>query len=145
MVDRINYFRGKHFFLSNFYIYGADYKTSEHRFQSAKATCLADSIRVWDQITPGKAKSVGDSIKLRPDWEEVKDEIMFNILKRKFSYGRLGYKLKQTGDAYLEEGNTWHDNYWGNCYCWKCSGIMGLNKLGEILMKIRRDYEQKDK
>ena len=41
-------------------------------------------------------------------------------------------KLILTGDSYLEEGNTWNDRYWG-----VCNGV-GKNKLGEILMQVRK-------
>ncbi len=44
----------------------------------------------------------------------------------------LGEQLLATGDAELIEGNTWNDTEWGIC-----NGI-GDNKLGKILMRIRK-------
>ena len=39
------------------------------------------------------------------------------------------------GEEYLEEGNTWHDTYWG-----VCNG-KGKNKLGKILMQVREELK----
>ena len=64
---------------------------------------------------------------------------MYEILVEKFTIPELKEKLLATGDEYLEEGNYWHDNYWGNCHCEKCADITGQNKLGILLMKIRED------
>jgi hypothetical protein len=61
---------------------------------------------------------------------------MENLLIAKFiQLSYLGQRLKETGDTVLIEGNTWHDNYWGVCECGRCKG--GVNKLGELLMKVR--------
>jgi len=40
---------------------------------------------------------------------------------------------------------SWHDNYWGNCYCFKCKDIKGVNKLGEPLMDIRSRLAPEEK
>lgn len=78
-------------------------------------------------------------MQLRKNWEEVKDNVMEEIIKNKFSTPELAAKLKSTGKEELIEGNYWHDNYWGNCTCQKCATIKGKNKLGKILMKIRSE------
>lgn len=49
----------------------------------------------------------------------------------------LKKKLLETGDAELIEGNYWHDNTWGQCYCPRCKNKIGENHLGKLLMKIR--------
>jgi predicted NAD-dependent protein-ADP-ribosyltransferase YbiA (DUF1768 family) len=48
--------------------------------------------------------------------------------------------LLATHPQELVEGNYWHDNYWGNCLCPKCTHIEGQNHLGKLLMKIRENY-----
>lgn len=48
--------------------------------------------------------------------------------------------LLETNDCYLIEGNYWHDNIWGICYCKKCENIKGENRLGKLLMKIRNNF-----
>ena len=68
--------------------------------------------------------------------EEVKDQIMYEIVLNKFSQNEeLREKLIATGDEYLAEGNTWHDTYWG-----VCNG-KGKNKLGKILMQVREELK----
>lgn len=59
---------------------------------------------------------------------------MFQILKDKFSRNaNLRIGLVETGDAHLEEGNTWGDTFWGTV-----RGV-GKNHLGKILMRIRKE------
>lgn len=94
------------------------------------------------QLPPNLAKRKGRKVKLRPDWEEFKDDIMYGICLQKFVYSNkeLLRLLHKTGDEEIIEGNYWHDNYWGNCTCDRCKNIEGKNKLGKILMLIRREY-----
>lgn len=55
-------------------------------------------------------------MKLRNDWEDVKDSYMYKICKAKFSQNsELRHKLLKTGEKELVEGNPWHDTYWGIC------------------------------
>ena len=44
-------------------------------------------------------------------------------------------KVLATGDAYLEEGNTWGDRIWGTV------NGSGANRLGFILMQIRAEIK----
>lgn len=67
---------------------------------------------------------------------------MYSIVKDKFSRNtNLKKLLLDTKDAYLIEGNWWHDNYWGDCYCPKCSKTLGKNMLGTILMRVREELK----
>ena len=92
--------------------------------------------------TPGASKRLGRKCRLRDDWEIIKDEVMLECLRYKFSpsqgHADLREKLMATGDAILIEGNRWHDNYWGVCYCERCKGV-GKNMLGSLLMKVRKE------
>ena len=116
----INEFRGKYYFLSNFYSCkveweGLTYENNEAAFQSAKCIKL-EQRKNFLGLDPSSAKRKGRRVKLRDDWEEVKDQIMYEIVLNKFSQNEeLRKKLIATGDEYLEEGNTWHDTYWGVC------------------------------
>lgn len=74
---------------------------------------------------------------LPSNWDEISYDIMFDILRAKFSVPELAEMLESTGDAYLEESNHWHDNRWGRCTCEKCREKEGKNWLGEILMRVR--------
>lgn len=129
-------FRGPYWFLSNFYpanvVYkGETFRTSEHAYMSAKSddpewleTCLTI-------IRPGDIKRASRKINLRSDWEQVKLEVMEEVLRSKFSEAGLAKMLKATGNLELVETNTWGDRFWG-----VCNGT-GENHLGKLLMKIR--------
>lgn len=141
----INSFNGKYEFLSNFFLSpieyeGIVYPTVEHAFQAAKTFDLDLRKEIAMSNTPGKAKRAGRRLQLRSDWEEEKDKIMYECVKKKFQAPHLKEKLLNTKNEELIEGTTWHDNYWGNCSCHKCENIEGQNHLGKILMKIRKEF-----
>lgn len=138
----IDDFRGPHFFLSNFYPYrfewrGTEWKSSEHAFQAAKTSNVADFERIRTAVRARDAKTLGRSIEKRPDWEAIRIDVMREIIAAKFAAGTLiEYWLTDTGDAELIEGNNWHDDFWGVCHCDEHAGV-GLNWLGIILMEQR--------
>lgn len=144
----INKFDGEYAFLSNFHPSPIVFKegneefvakTVEHYFQYMKTASVEEGIKILSTPTPGEAKRLGRKCVLRKDWEEIKDVVMLEALRKKFAIPELKEKLLATGDECLEEGTWWHDNCWGNCYCEKCKDIVGENRLGKILMKIREE------
>lgn len=143
-MDIICKFDGEFFFLSNFFeskveYEGITYPTVEHAFQAAKTLDNDTRKKVAAAGSPGRAKRMGRSLYLRADWEKVKFKIMEDLIREKFKNPELREKLLSTGDAELVEGNTWHDNIWGNCNCPRCIEIEGQNNLGKTLMKIRKE------
>ena len=109
-------------FLSNFYscdvVYdGITYPHTESAFQAQKS--LDIHIReefARTMIKPGQAKRAGKGktfkslsgeelrIELRPDWEKVKNSIMYEIVRAKFEQNSdIREKLLATGDAQLIE------------------------------------------
>lgn len=107
--------------LSNFY-QGAPirvgpyaFATGEHFFQAMKARTGRDFRKIVACATPGEAKAEGQHLlRLRPDWEMVKYDVMAWVLSLKFSSGREEARvLLATGDALLVEGTTWGDRVWG--------------------------------
>ena len=132
----INEFRGKYYFLSNFYEApvtwnGLTYLNNEAAFQSAKT--FSDR-ECFTNLDPSSAKKLGRKVQLRSDWENVKDDVMYEICKAKFSQNtELKKGLLSTGNENLEEGNTWGDKIWGTVH-----GI-GENRLGKLLMRIREE------
>lgn len=136
----IRYYR----FLSNFYLHDIVFDnkvwmSSEHLYQALKTDDPFLRERIRNCSTPAKAKHLGSLVKLRYNWDNIKVGVMLKVLKIKFSDDELLSRLKGTYPHKLLEGNCWHDNFWGNCYCVKCSSIMGTNYLGKLLMKIRQD------
>ena len=132
----INAFRGTYSFLSNMFTAsvtynGITYSNTEAAFQAQKCPQLAASFAT---LTGGEAKKMGRKVPMRPDWNSVKDQVMYEIVSAKFSqHPALKAKLLATGDQELVEGNTWRDYYWG-----VCNG-QGQNKLGQILMRVRSE------
>jgi hypothetical protein len=133
----IRIFNGKNKFLSNFHWHEG--WTVEHVFQAAKTHDHLHKGRILAAKTPKEAKKFGRGAPLRLDWEDVKEEVMLQALRQKFAIPELRRQLLDTGYQELEEGNYWHDNEWGNCYCMKCRTIAGKNKLGILLMQVREE------
>lgn len=132
----ISEFRGEYYFLSNFYsapvtYNGMCFENNEAAFQAAKCP---ERMTEFCRLNPSEAKRLGRRVKLRGDWEAVKDTVMYEICKAKFSQNPdLADKLVATKDAELIEGNTWGDRIWG-----VCDGV-GENRLGKILMRVRAE------
>ena len=134
MIDN---FDGEYRFLSNFFcpspvtLDGVVYPSVEHAYQAAK-TLNPFERQMFIPITCGQAKRLGRKVTLRPDWEEVKIDVMRSLLKQKFAEGtELRQMLDLTKPEELVEGNTWKDRFWG-----VCEGV-GENWLGKLLMEIR--------
>lgn len=136
---KIAEFRGEYRFLSNFWpatvvFEGIEYPTVEHAYQAAKTLDVNERKRIALLATPGDAKRAGRALPLRADWENVKLGVMEQCVRYKFTHhAELCAKLLATGDAYLEEGNTWGDEFWGTV------NGRGENHLGKILMKVREE------
>ena len=133
-------------FLSNFYMLeieyeGIKYHSSEHAYQAAKTNDPAQRQSIAALEKPGAAKKAGFKVTLRQGWDNIKDGIMLDILRIKFTDPTMRDELLKTGDAFLVEGNKWCDNHFGVCYCEKCKGI-GDNMLGELLMQVRKEISQ---
>lgn len=107
------------------------FASSEHAFQAAKCPSRA---KEFLGLTPGQAKRLGRSVELRDDWEDVKDDVMYEVVLSKFAQNAvLRDKLLSTGDEELIEGNNWGDRYWG-----QVNGV-GKNMLGKTLMRVREE------
>jgi len=142
----IDEFRGEYYFLSNFYPAPIDIRgmgmvqTAEHAFQGFKTLDEEQMRKIFQASTPAQAKQMGKVVKLRENWQEIKDEIMYSMVKMKFvTHADLRKKLLATGDAVLIEGNTWGDKYWG-----VCEGE-GKNVLGTILMAVREELRIRER
>lgn len=131
-------FSSQYRFLSNFwfspFVYdGIVFKTVEHAYQAAKCVDDADIKKILDAETPGMAKRIGQTVQMRPYWDNIKLEFMLEFVRAKFQQNPdLMQKLKQTSGE-LVEGNYWGDVFWG-----VCKG-KGQNHLGKILMQVREE------
>jgi len=144
-AEVIDSFRGTNKFLSNFsldtVLYGGIlYPTSEHAYQAAKTEDIQLRNFIATQVkTPAEAKSFGNKLKLRENWDAIKINIMREVVFLKFQqHSLLQEKLLETKDSPLVEGNTWGDQFWGTC------GGLGDNNLGKILMEVREYFTTSD-
>ncbi|WP_219505187.1 NADAR family protein [Nonomuraea ceibae] len=150
MIDR---FSGPNWILSNFALIPVTlystleegwitYATAEHAFNAAKT--LNPDERRWvadaPSDDPGEAKRRGRRVTLRPGWDtDVRYRAMAAIIAAKFTpASTVASFLLGTGEEELVEGNTWHDNHWGDCRCGRAvCAPAGFNHLGQLLMEHR--------
>lgn len=136
----IKTFRNEYDFLSNMYPcnilwQGMVYPSLENAYQAMK--CLNEKERIYFvNVKPGEAKKLGKSVLMRPDFDDIKYNLMRDLLDVKFQ-GPLLQRLLETSPESIVEGNWWHDNYWGVCQCSKCKNKIQMNKLGELLQRKR--------
>lgn len=113
---------------------GKSWPTSEHYFQAQKFAGTPHEEAVRRAESPMQAAKMGRDRRrpLRPDWEEVKDSVMLEALRAKFTqHPELGRRLLETGDSLLVE-HTRNDRYWADG-----GDGSGKNRLGELLMQVR--------
>lgn len=130
-------------FMSNFAPYpfsdgGKIWPTSEHYFQAQKFLVPQIQEIIRQIVSPMDAALEGRNRQnpLRPDWEEVKDEVMLQALRMKFSQNPdIAKELMATGDAIIIE-HTRNDAYWADG-----GDGSGKNKLGLLLMQVREELK----
>lgn len=121
------------------FLKGKRWPTSEHYFQAQKFAGEPDEEEVRMAGKPALAANMGRDRKrpLRRDWEAVKERVMFDALRAKFTqHEDLKAVLLGTGDAKLVE-HTANDAYWGDG-----GDGSGKNRLGQLLMKLRDELRQ---
>ncbi|KAG0231016.1 hypothetical protein BGW41_002350 [Actinomortierella wolfii] len=130
------------FYPSPFDLDGKTWPTTEHYFQAQKFAHLEDQTyveKVRNAASASEAARLGRQRKwpLRPDWEEVKDDIMRKCVLEKFlQHPNLWEVLDSTGDRKLIE-HTRNDSYWADG-----GDGSGKNMLGIILMETRRKIRE---
>lgn len=121
------------------------YPTVEHYFAAWKATTPedhdlvlygtpdVDGSRPMHFPTPAEAKQTGRTIALRPDWEDIKYDVMLEGLRHKFQLPYYKEQLLATGDRLIREDSP-TDFEWGY-------RNNGKNLLGKALMQIRDEIK----
>lgn len=142
VILSVERFEREYEFLSNFYRHSITYgnwhcKSVEHGYQASKTFDVEQQRAILGAPSPKAAKRLGRQTILRPDWEQVKETVMAELLAIKFANPGLRSKLLGTGNAELIEGNWWGDTYWG-----RCDGV-GQNRLGILLMELRAELAGK--
>ena len=128
-------FRGRYYFLSNFYpspieIDGLRYESAEAAFQGQKNSQYAHMFT--GSVTPLEAKRLGKHVPIDVgEWNACRLSVMRQVVRAKFEQNpKLQQLLLATTEPIVED-NNWGDTYWG-----KCRGI-GSNHLGQILQEVR--------
>ena len=126
-------FRGDYWFLSN--MYPCEIVIGKYVFSCVEAAFAAckcpERVNEFVGLNGFDARALGRKVKLCPEWDKKKVGYMKKILEYKFKNPELMKKLKDTGDMYICEENSWGDRFWG-----VCNGE-GKNVLGKLLMEIR--------
>jgi N-glycosidase YbiA len=107
-----------------------------------KFPSIDDQEEIRRASTPKEAAEKGRDRKrkLRPNWDSVRDDYMSDAILAKFTqHEALRSLLISTGDAILVE-HTEKDIYWGDG-----GDGRGQNKLGKILMEIRKKLDSETK
>lgn len=105
----------------------------EHFYQAPKTDDPAWQQKILNAETPGRAKRLGRQAPLNPVWDNIKEVVMLELVRNKFSDPLLAPMLVSTLPHELVEENSWGDTFWG-----VCNGV-GENKLGIILMQVRQE------
>lgn len=151
-MSSITAFQGEYRWLSTFwdepiFFRREQYRTPEHAYQAAKFRDPLYQEVIRQAKTPGKAKRLGAAPDrmMVPNWKDGIEGwvAMYEITRAKYwGHPDLEAKLLATGDTYIMEGNTWHDQYWGNCVCGGESCVEeGRNYLGWIIMSVRKELQ----
>jgi ribA/ribD-fused uncharacterized protein len=136
------YYEFTNFYPCRVYIDGKTWPTTEHYFQAQKFVGTPYLEKIRKLPTPRDAFQLSRDPQVsrwrRVDWESVKDEIMLKALRVKFSDSvHLRNMLRGTGEKELIE-HTSNDSYWGDG-----GNGTGQNKLGKLLMEVRRELKSK--
>lgn len=123
-------------------LYGMYWRTVEHYYQAQKFVGTGDaalSALIHDAPTPTEAAALGRDCtrQIRPDWEQVKIQVMREAVLKKFlTHADIAAILISTGEQLIVE-NSQTDYYWG----WGRDKT-GQNHLGKILMSVRQEIGQ---
>ena len=141
--ERVCFYEQDFYVLSNFSSFsvqwrGHRYPTSEHVYHVEKFRNYRGDIADMIAFAPSahEAFKIAERHKAdrRPDWDEIKVEVMREILRAKaMQHEYVHLKLLATGDRELVE-NSWRDDFWG----WGPNRD-GQNMLGKLWMEIRAE------
>lgn len=133
--------------LSNFSAFaihwdGWRFDTSEaaYHYEKFKTASPLIAMSIRDAASAHEAFKIAETNKAyrRPDWDDVKVEIMHDILLAKVrQHEYVERKLLATGDRTLVE-DSWRDEFWG-----EGPYKNGKNMLGKLWMEIREEIRNR--
>ena len=146
--NQVLFYEQEFYILSNFSAFCLDW--DGYRFYSSEAAYQYSKFPEFSDIRTKirLALSSHESFKLaefykdsrRSDWDEIKTEVMLNILRQKvLQHEYVKRKLLETGNRELIE-DSWRDDFWG----WGPNKD-GKNMLGKLWMKVRDELKGENK
>jgi hypothetical protein len=111
-----------------------DWMTSEHAYHSEKFDDkkLLEELKNTRSAHEAMALAYANRDSYRKDWDDIKLEVMKEILHTKVAqHPYVKKKLLESGNKKLVE-NSWRDDYWG----WGPNKD-GANHLGKLWMRVR--------
>lgn len=141
LSGQVYFYPPEYYVFDNFSSFQVEYKgkiypTSEHAYQSQKFVNtdpkLAEDIRNAKSAHEAFKMAENNSDKKPKDWDNVKLDVMKEILICKVNqHEYVKKKLLQSGDREIVE-DSWRDSYWG----WG-EDRKGKNHLGKLWMEVR--------
>lgn len=125
--------RGPYACLSNFFMVdievdGKIWPSVEHYYQAQKSNSEFEREVIRIMPTAPEVKAYSKKLPLPPNWDEIKEQVMYRALRAKFTQSRKCKKvLVSTRGKQLFEDSPF-DKYWGR---------RGLNRLGLLLERVR--------
>jgi ribA/ribD-fused uncharacterized protein len=119
---------------------GITFLNTEAAYQAAKFPGVED---LFVGLTGKEAKALSKKLAkdCRPDWNDIRLQVMMDVTKLKYEQEPYRSQLVATGNELLEEGNWWRDTFWGV----DSNTGRGHNNLGKILMVVRRNIKNNGK
>lgn len=144
--DFIGFYPREFFVFDNFSAFkvcvdGVLYSTVEHAYQAYKFLETAPEVvkEIIESYSPSEAKKIAhaNQDKQRNDWDDIKLEVMENLLRLKIEQNPyVKKKLLETGTFLICEDSP-KDNFWGIGEDRK-----GRNELGKLWMKLRKELQE---
>ena len=117
---------------------GIEYRTVENFYQAMKTP--KDALDMRCEIataSPEDARAIGEQVKVRPDWQEIRLQVLETALKHKFAPGTKWHtKLRATGDTDILDGSK--DNHFGNLLMRLRDSREKIITSDEILLEANR-------
>lgn len=114
------------------------YPSVEHIYQIMRCVNQDEHNKIQMVDSPIRARIAGNFTEKLSPYEWL--GLMKEALEMKFSDGNMKKLLLKTADKPLIYINYWHDTFWGRCTCTQHKRS-GDNRLGKLLMEIRREHE----
>ena len=151
LIDGEYHSETDNFLICCFFVNDLEYSSSENYFQSVKANKKEDQEYVRKEGSTGlKAWSLGNSVEIRPDWEEIKVEAMYQGNKAKFEQNKkfIDQLIKTTGIVVFKSSTDFW-NYWNGKIMERLRAefrdIEEDKKIAEEIADLMRKYRQNKK